>query len=109
MQRGPDQDDAADPLLSRVDELKRALDALDARGASDVELLDLRSKVSRLTLAVIVSELAKEDPAYVESMSELDRAIGAIDAANQDASEVATAVRTAAKSVALVEKALAVL
>jgi hypothetical protein len=108
MPENPDQEDE-DPLLSRVDELKRMLDALEARGAGDAELLDLRSKVSRLTLAVIVSELAKEDAAYVDSMTGLDRAIDAIGRAGDQSGAIATAVRVAAKSVELVEKALAVL
>jgi hypothetical protein len=101
-------DDTSDPLLERVDELKRALEALEARGASDAELLDLRSRVARLTLAVIVSELAEEDAAYVDAMGELGRAIDALDAADEDSSAITTAIRVAAKSVALVEKALAI-
>jgi len=101
-----EDDETSDPLLRRVEVLKQKVEALEKLGTPDVELLDLRSQLARLTLAVIVSELSKEDMAYVDAMAELDRAIDALDDADES-SAVATAISVAAKSVALVEKALA--
>ncbi len=101
-----EDDETSDPLLGRVEALKQKVEALEKLGTPDVELLDLRSQLARLTLAVIVSELSKEDTVYVDAMRELDRAIDALDAADES-STVATAISVAAKSVALVEKALA--
>ena len=101
-----EDDETSDPLLGRVEVLKQKVEALEKLGTPDVELLDLRSQLARLTLAVIVSELSKEDAAYVDAMGELDRAIDALDAADEG-SPVTTAIAVAAKSVALVEKALA--
>src|SRR6266705_3318472 len=104
MAQAPSEDDeTSDPLLGRVDVLKQKVEALEKLGGTDAELIDLRSHLARLTLAVIVSELSKEDAAYVDAMGELDRAIDALDAADES-STVATAISVAAKSVALVEK-----
>jgi len=96
----------SDPLLERVESLKAKLDDLAAKGADDLELFDLRSRISRLSVAIIVSDLQQEDEAYASATSELDHAIAAIDAAAAETSSVETAIRVAAKTVAVVEKAL---
>ena len=97
----------SDPLLDRIEDLKKKLEDLASKGADDRELFELRSRISRLSLAVIVSDLQEEDAAYVEATRELDGAIAAIDAAQADMDGVSTAIQLAAKTVALVEKAIA--
>jgi hypothetical protein len=98
----------SDPLIERIETLKAKLDDLAAKGADDRELFDLRSHISRLSLAAIVSDLEEEDEAYASATLALDHAIQAIDAATNDASSVETAIRVAAKTVAIVEKAITV-
>jgi hypothetical protein len=97
----------SDPLVERVESLKAKLEDLAAKGGDDRELFDLRSRLSRLSVALIVADLEEEDDAYASATRELDHAIENIDAATDDVSSVETAIRVAAKSVGVVEKALA--
>jgi len=96
----------SDPLSERLERLKQGLDDLCAGGAEDRALFELRSEIARLSLAVIVSDLEEEDTSYLSATLELDRAIESIEAAKQDTASVTIAIRAAATSVALVEKAL---
>jgi hypothetical protein len=98
----------SDTLLERVESLKSKVEDLAAKGASDAELFDLRSRLARLSLAAIVSDLEEEDEAYASATRALDQAIATIDAATQDMTTVETAIGVAAKTVAVVEKALTV-
>jgi hypothetical protein len=98
----------SDPLLDRIESLKAKLEDLVEKGADDAELFDLRSRIARLSLAVIVSDLEEEDQAYADATRALDHAIEAIDEATGDMSSIETAIRVAAKTVAVVEKALTV-
>ena len=99
-----------DSLGERIEELKQSLEDLRAKGATGqdlVELEALEAKLARLTLAYLVAELELEDAAYADAAKELDQAIATIDEANRDMTAVATAIRIAAKSVAVVEKVVA--
>jgi chromosome segregation ATPase len=96
----------SDPLLERVESLKAKLDDLASKGADDLTLFELRSRISRLSLAIIVSELEEEDEAYASATRELDQAIATVEAAKADMSSVEKAIDVAAKTVALVEKTL---
>ena len=99
-----------DSLGERIEELKQSLEDLRAKGASDqdlVELEELEAKLARLNFAYLVAELELEDAAYADAAKELDQAIASIDEANRDMTAVATAIRIAAKSVAVVEKVVA--
>ena len=99
-----------DSLGERIEELKQSLEDLRAKGAADqdlVELEELEAKLARLNLAYLVAELELEDAAYADAAKELDQAIATIDEANRDMTAVATAIRIAAKSVAVVEKVVA--
>ena len=95
-----------DPLLERVENLKAKMEDLAAKGADERELFELRSRISRLSIAIIVSDLQEEDEAYASATRELDQAIETIESADHDMSSVETAIRVATKTVALVEKAL---
>jgi hypothetical protein len=98
----------SDPLLERVESLKAKLEDLGSKGADDIELFELRSRVARLSVALIVSDLEQEDDEYLSATRVLDQAIASIDAAVADMSSVETAIDVATKSVGLVERALAV-
>jgi hypothetical protein len=97
----------SDPLIERIESLKAKLEDLGSKGADDIELFELRSRVARLSLALIVSDLQEEDDEYVSAARTLDEAIQSIDAATADLSSVETAIAVAAKSVGIVEKVLA--
>jgi hypothetical protein len=96
----------SDAVIERLERLKQGLDDLGTGGVDDPALFELRSEIARLSLAVIVSDLEEEDASYVSATLELDGAIESIEAAKEDMASVATAIRAASTSVALVEKAL---
>jgi hypothetical protein len=96
----------SDPLIERLEMLKANLETLEARGADAAELFDLRSRIARLSVALIVSDLRDEDEAYEHATHELEGAIEVIRASKEDIASVTSAVRTAAAGVAVVERAL---
>jgi hypothetical protein len=98
-----------DPLGERIEGLRRAVEALRAAASDETDrsgLEAMEARLARLYLAYIVAELEEEDDAYAGATLELDRAILAIDAAKEDMARVSSAIRIAAQSVAVVEKAV---